>query len=241
MGKIIPILLLFASTLCYGQGKKSKPLKNDVFGLYYFMSVEKQIVDNSEVNSILRAKNIPEAILPELTLGYGIEWYMNRFIITISHNGMRKTQKPDSATARVILRSTSFNIGYDVIKHPNISLYPYAGIKSCATKYLFREKSPDTALFINHFNSTTDYKDISSQRMHLDLGIGLAFQSFVMIDLRGGVLIALDDEKWYYNKIEFANAPQTQYKGYITLNIGLGAFDDGKSKEKPNGHRLSMR
>lgn len=248
MKHLITILVFIAPLMCSAQKNKNRlakdTTKNEVFGLYYFFSLEKPIIDNSEANTLLRAKKMPEAIYPTLAIGMGIEWQINKSIVTIGYNGTRKTQKSDTATTRVSYRSFSINFGYDVIKSPYVSLYPYAGIKSGVTKYLFRENGTDTSSFSNYFNQTMDYKDINSQRLHFDLGMGVSIQSWWLMNLRGGILLPLGRENWYINKTKLPGAPQTRYIGYITLNIGFGDFmreNKGRRENSSNTPRIALR
>ncbi|WP_133242803.1 hypothetical protein [Pontibacter virosus] len=66
---------------------------------------------------------------------------------------------------------------------------------------------------------------IHNSRAHLDLGFGLARQSLYLVNARVGYLVPLEKSRWTINDELHLNAvPDTRYKFYFSLNIGLGAI-----------------
>ncbi len=225
MQRIIIAIVMCINTIAYSQPNRDT-VKNETFGFFYLFPIEIPRINNDQVNIMLKNNELPPALHPAAAIGAGVQWEINRIIFTINYNRTKKTQKTDTTRTQVAYKCWGFNVGYDLIRHPYFSICPYGGFKFCGTNYLYRKIAPDSPSFANYLVPTLDYKDMRSQRSYFDIGVSLSHQWFYLIGIRAGVLLPLEKESWFVNKVELSNSPQTTYSGYITITIGIGSVDN---------------
>jgi hypothetical protein len=199
-------------------------LNNNVFGGFTIFPIEFPIIDNQDLNSVLSGLGFPECDYSPANIGFGLQFYTNRWITTFSFNKTTKKNDSDNYLTEIEYRSTSLNLGYDLTKNYRFSLYPFFGFKGCGLNYLYRDKISNETSFNNYLNTTLEYKEITNSRANLDLGFGVSYQWFFLINFRTGYLLPLEKASWNINnnQDELSNSPTLSYNYYFTLTIGLG-------------------
>lgn len=214
--------------------------KNDILGAFLIMPLEVPIINTTALNQQLNSYGFPSATHSKAAIGLGLQFHTNRFITTISFNKTTRTDSNRTHLTEVEYRSLSFNVGYSLTNRPHYSIYPYVGFKGCGLNYLYRDKIPSSVAFGNYFQTSLAYKNITNSRAHLDLGTGLSFQWFYLINLRGGYLLPLEKVTWKINnnKTSLATPPSIRYRYYFTLAFGLGNIvsDDEVRRQRRRHH-----
>lgn len=205
-----------------------------VFGGFITLPIEFPIVDVNELNGTLSNLGFPNGKPPTASIGFGLQFHLKKVITTFSFNKTTRKPKTDSTLLEVEYRSTSLNVGYNLLRNYKFSLYPYIGLKGSGINYLFRQKLPDTTSFRNYFETNLDHKEVTNSRMHLDLGMGFSHQWFYLVNLRFGYLVPLEKVRWKFNnnKVELSNAPTIRYQYYFSLTLGLGNIVSSRDPER---------
>jgi hypothetical protein len=201
------------------------------------MPIEFPIIENNALNEQLNNFGFPSANYSIANIGIGLRIYLNRFITSVSFCKTTKNSEQTNHLTKVEYRSTSFNIGYDLLKTQWFSIYPYVGFKGCGLSYLYSEKLPDETSFDNYFRTDLKYKEITNSRAHFDLGIGFAHQWFYLINFRFGYLLPLEKVRWKINnnQVTLSNSPTINYNYYFSLTIGVGGiYSDSGLRRKYN-------
>lgn len=199
-------------------------LKNNVLGGFITFPIEIPIIDNQQINNKLTGLGYPKLEYSAANIGIGLQLYTNRWIMTFSFNKTTKKDDNDTFLTEVEYRSTSLNVGYDLTKSHRYSIYPYVGFKGCGLNYLYREIISNETNFNNYFNTTLGYKEITNSRANLDLGFGVSYQWFFLVNFRVGYLLPLEKTRWNINnnQLKLSNSPTLSYNYYFTLTIGFG-------------------
>ncbi|MBL7719136.1 MAG: hypothetical protein JNL72_09910 [Flavipsychrobacter sp.] len=217
---------------------------NTIMGGYYHLSLEVPNINNSGMITQLRSLGYPAPEPPSVVPGMGFQWHFDHAIINFSYLSGSRREKTDTTFARQRYRSFEFNVGYDVLHTLKFSLYPYAGFKTCALNYKFHEKLADsTPVLGQYLGSNLDYKELSSSRIHFDLGVGFAFRSFYLVNLRAGYLLPLERTEWFIpaSKTTITGGPGTKFGTYVSLVIGLGNISDDKTNRARAEQRRRWR
>ena len=221
---VLIVLLLSLIGFCNNLMAQKDTLKNNVFGVFLIMPIEFPIIDNNAINGQLNSLGFPPANYSTANIGIGFQLYLNRIITSFSFCKTTKNNEHGNHLTEVEYRSTSLNIGYDLLKNQWFSLYPYVGFKGCGLNYYYREILLDETSFDNYFKTELKYKEITNSRGHLDMGIGFSHQWFYLINFRFGYLLPLEKVRWDMNnnKTILSNSPTINYNYYFSLTIGLG-------------------
>jgi len=209
---------------------KSDTTMNPVLGYYFTMPIEFPLVDNNKMNEQLKTMGYPECKPPVAVAGFGFQVQLLRSIMSLSYNQSTRRPGGDSTNPRTRYWGTSFNIGYDLVKHTLFSVYPYAGIKYNGLTWQWDGTSTADSNLLNNFGTPLDQNKITNRRVHVDLGVGLSHQWFYLISIRAGCLLPLQRSDWTMNKgkTTLLNAPGVRYQAYISLTLGLGNIFDKK-------------
>ena len=223
---ILIVFLLSLIGFCNNLMAQKDTLKNNVFGAFLTMPIEFPIIDNSAINGQLSSLGFPSANYSIANIGIGLQLYLNRVITSFSFCKTTKNNEQSYHLTEVEYRSTSLNIGYDLLKSQWFSLYPYVGFKGCGLNYYYRDILQDETSFDNYFKTDLKYKEITNSRGHLDLGIGFSHQWFYLINFRFGYLLPLEKIRWNMNNNQtiLSNSPTINYNYYFSLTIGLGSI-----------------
>lgn len=208
---------------------------NFIMGLYYTFPFEFPSVDNDAMALQVQNLGYPAPAPRKLAGGFGFQWHLDHCIVNLSYVSSSNRLKTDTTEARTRYRSFAFNMGYDVLHTLHFSLYPFVGFKTCAVNYKFIEKISDSLTSMqNYLTSHLDTKEMANSRIHLDLGVGFAFRTFAMINLRAGYLVPLEKSEWFIpaSKSYIANGPNTRFGPYFTLTIGFGNISDDKTNRE---------
>ncbi|MCL2073169.1 MAG: hypothetical protein FWH18_04560 [Marinilabiliaceae bacterium] len=230
MKKILLIVLLLSITICFNNLMAQKDtLKNEVadFGFMFF-PIEFPSIENDALNEQLQAFGFPSANYPKACIGVGWQASYNRYIATFSFNQTTKRNVQSDYLSKTSYRSFSLNIGYDLLKYPYFSIYPYAGYKSGRLNYLCRDALTSESSFDNYFKTDLKYKEITNFRSHIDLGMGFSCQTNgAMINFRFGYLFPLEKVRWKMNdnQMELTNSPSIYYNYYFSIIVGMGYMD----------------
>jgi hypothetical protein len=195
-------------------------------GAYLTVPIEFPLIDTGALNAQLAAAGLPACRYPVAAPGIGLQFQGGRFIMLFSFNKYTRQPDADTVALAVEYRATTLGVGYDLLPRPDVALYPYLGFKGSGINYLYNEKTPTATTFGNYLHTPLNHKEITNSRAHLDLGAGFSYQSFVMLNLRAGVLLPLEAARWNVNnnKLSLSDSPAVRYPGYITLTIGLGSM-----------------
>lgn len=222
--RMFVLILAGVSVFINESNAQTDSSKSEIFGGFLIMPIEFPIIDTKDLNQQLHNYGFPSASYPTANIGIGIQIYTNRFITTFSFNKTTKKEENDRYLTEVEYRSTSFNVGYSLVKSSRYSVYPYVGFKGSGINYLYREKTSDSISFGNYFQTNLNYKEVTNSRAHLDLGIGISHQWFYLINVRFGYLLPMEPVRWNIdnNKNSLTNSPTINYSCYFTLTLGLG-------------------
>ena len=194
------------------------------------MPIEFPVIDTKALDQQLASYNLPKAKYATANIGIGLQLYFNRKLLTFSYNQTTRKDKQSAFTTEVEYRSTSFNIGYSLTKYPYFSVYPYAGFKGTGLNYLYRERATDTTSFAGYLQSSLKYKEITTSRAYLDVGLGISHQWFYLVNFRAGYLLPLERASWSINnsKTTLPNSPAVNYRYYFSLTVGLGSIGSAR-------------
>ncbi|WP_436413955.1 TonB family protein [Petrimonas sp.] len=204
-------------------GKYGK--NNEVAGFFFTLPLEMSFICNSSLNEFLHQHNYPSSDFLPVNFGIGLQGHYNRFILTFSFNNTSKKVKGDNNTTRSEYRATTFNLGYNLLPTYRYSLYPYVGFKGAGLSYEFKETISENMSFPDYLNTKTNYKEFTKSQSYLDLGVGVSFQWFYLLNLRAGYLLSIGKSEYYNeNKIELSNFPEMKYNFYLNFTVGLGSI-----------------
>ena len=224
--RILIILLLSLICFCNNLMAQKDTLKNNVGGFFLTMPIEFPVIDNNVLNEQLSSFGFPPANYSTANIGIGLQFYFNQVIASFSFCKTTKNNEKDDYSTKVEYRSTSLNVGYDLLKSQRFSLYPYVGFKGCGLNYYYRDRLLDETSFDNYFKTDLKYKEITNSRGHLDLGVGFSHQWFYLINFRFGYLLPLEKIRWNMNNNQttLSNSPTINYNYYFSLTMGLGSI-----------------
>ena len=235
--RISIILLLSIVSFCNNLMAQKDTLKNNIGGIFLTMPIEFPFIDNSALNEQLSSFGFSPANYSTANIGIGLQFHFNQAIASFSFCKTTKNNEKGDYLTKIEYRSTSFNVGYDLLKSQWFSLYPYVGFKGCGLNYYYRDKLPDETSFDNYFKSDLKYKEITNSRGHLDLGVGFSHQRFYLINFRFGYLLPLEKVRWNINNNEttLSNSPTINYNCYFSLTIGLGSIESDNDLRRRYG------
>jgi hypothetical protein len=196
-----------------------------VFGLFLTYSNQFSFADPGPLNEQLELLGYPESKLTLFNPGWGVQLQVNRFILSYSTNRRSVTDDNNVYISETSYRNATFFLGFDAIKQPRFSLYPFVGLSRSQYKYAYASKPQGTVTFDNYFEGVLDAKEINNRMMHLDLGIGFSVQNSWLLGVRGGYLIPLQESQFtaFDGSIRVNNAPEMSYNYYLTVTIGIGS------------------
>ncbi|TXK48054.1 hypothetical protein FVR03_08465 [Pontibacter qinzhouensis] len=185
------------------------------------------------MNQELGKFGFPGLKAPTAAIRYGLQLYTNRIITTFSFNKTARKKDNDLLRHEVEYRATSINVGYDLLRHYQFSLYPYVGFKGTGLNYLYQEKPQEIWTFEDYLKSTTDTKEFTTSVANLDLGLGWSFQTFYLLNLKAGYLVPLEKQNWKINNNQdlLRQSPLVTNRFYFVLSIGLGNINQEKQKK----------
>ena len=220
------ILLLSLISFCNNLMAQKDTLKNNIGGFFLTMPIEFPVIDNNALNDQLSRFEFPPANYSVANIGIGLQLHFNQIIGSFSFCKTTKNNENNNYSTKIEYRSTSLNVGYDLLKSQWFSLYPYVGFKGCGLNYYYRDRLPDETSFDNYFKTDLKYKEITNSRGHLDLGVGFSHQWFYLINFRFGYLLPLEKIRWNMNNNQttLSNSPTINYNYYFSLTIGFGSI-----------------
>lgn len=225
MRKLALLLLLLCCIFSSQAQTQPDSLSNKAYGFHFYLPIEFPVIDNTGFRDGLRNTGLPDPRHPYASIGLGLQWYLNRSIAAMSIGlGGRKLEE-DTYLSKMDYSSFSFSYGYDLTKSAFFSAYPYLGFKANSLSYQYREKPPKNTGFDDYLQTDLKYRELYNSRAHLDLGVGLSGQSFVLVNARFGYLLPIERSRWYiHDDVELHNAPGANYRYYFSLNLGIGAI-----------------
>lgn len=227
MRNIITIFFIFSLFCSFNKTEaKNDSIKNNTFGAFIIVPFEFPVIDNDYLNHKLSSFGFPQADYPIASIGFGIQLYLKRWVVVLSFNKSTKKNEEELYITETEYRSTSINLGYDLIKDKRFSIYPYIGLKGCGINYLYEERLAGNNFFDDYFLTNLSYKEITNSRMHFDIGLGISHQWFYLINFRTGFLLPLEKSRINVNNnsLELSNSPKIDYQFYFTLTLGLGGI-----------------
>ncbi|MCL2327172.1 MAG: hypothetical protein FWC39_01530 [Bacteroidetes bacterium] len=244
MKKIFAIILLlgFWTNLMAQEDTLDFETKIDNMGVFYELVMDFPIINTDALNEQLSNFEFPQANYRTTNFGFGLQLHISRAIISFAFCKGTKTDEQTNYVTQVEYRSTSLNVGYDLLKNTHFSLYPYIGFKGCGLNYLYKDIIPDEAFFSQYFGTNLQYKEISNSRGHLDLGIGFSHQWFYLINFRAGYLLPLEKVQWTINngKTALSKSPTIDYQYYFSLRIGLGYIEGNRKKRHTENETYNL-
>jgi len=223
--------LLFGITASYGQ---SDSLRGSKFsGAYFGMVLESPQFQVEGLNDYLKELEMTPFRLPSVVVGVGAQVMHNRLVVQVNFNMGKRKENTDSSFSYSRYNTVGFNIGFDVIRSPRFSLYPFVGFKAYDISYWFTEKLEDDSSFEAYLESDKQFKEVRYSDAHFDVGLGFSYQNFTMFNLRSGVIIPNRYEEWEtIDGIALSNGPRVNMLYYVSLVIGFG----GNFSEQPYRH-----
>ena len=214
------LLALFLSLSLSAQIDTTKEF---VYGGFLVFPFEVPTLNDQGLNTRLSGLGFPAADYPHVVPGIGLQFQAGRMIISFTYNQSTRKKNTDTSSFEVEYRSTGLNLGYDMLKIPSFSLYPYVGFKGAGLNYLLKQTIRNTS-FDNYLQTNLDHKEITNSRMHLDLGAGFSYQSWFIISVRAGYFVPLERVQWNINdnQDELGNAPEIRYSHYFSITLGIG-------------------
>lgn len=203
------------------------------FGIFYTMPIDFPSIDVSEFNDRLTSLGLRTTEPRKAALGWGAQVEINRFILAFSRTYATRRDSAERSLLKLRYRATSFLLGYDLIRHPLFSLYPYVGIKSGRLDYQLRDRVDDTLSFNQYFQTPLQYKEASNTQIHFDAGLGVSHQWFYLVGFRAGYLIPIRRYPWEVDGAALDGAPRVNYNLYFMLTLGLGRVDSERSRPLP--------
>lgn len=212
---------------------------NRTFGLYFSAPIEYLMVDHTGMNDELRNSSYPELVYPKVNVGFGIQFFIGNIIATYNYINSTTTTSKNSYALDVSYKSKAYTIGYDFIKQPKYSLYPFVGYTQNDVSYTYLEKSSDEIELGDYLKTELDYKKLTHRGYNLDLGIGFSIQKSLLLGFRAGVLVPLGADNWKINSTDDVvdGTPKHSNSYYFSLSIGIGSISKFKNRKriKPQG------
>jgi len=195
-----------------------------VFGIFITYSNQFSFADPGPLNEQLVLLGYPESDLTLFNPGWGLQLQLNRLILSYSVNSRSLTDDNNVYISETSYRNATFFVGFDAIKQPRYSLYPFVGLSRSQYNYSYAAKPQGSVTFTNYFDGLLDAKEINNRRMHLDLGLGFSVQRNWLLGIRSGYLVPLQDSRFtaFDGSIRLNGAPEMAYNYYLTVTIGIG-------------------
>jgi len=192
------------------------------------------------LNNSLTEFGYPAADYAVANTGIGFQLITNRMVTSMSYNWYTKETDEELFLTEVEYNAFSLNFGYDLLKFPYGSAYPYVGFKGSGLNYLYKEKIAEDTSTENYLESNLEYKELSSSRAHLDLGFGISFQTFFLVNFRAGYLLPLEKSNWKFNSglSSLTNSPSINYPYYFTLTLGTGMVSYSNENTRTRGPKF---
>lgn len=215
-------ILLSAHPLHAKDDKK----KEKTHGFFFYIPVEYTFINSTGIDNALATAKLPETKYPFMNYGGGIQYYTYRAIFSLSYSGLSRNTELDTASMSVEMAVLSLNVGYDLFKRTDRSLFPYVGYKNYRTDYVFNEKVTTTPSVAGYLTTPLDHKELRNTLGHIDLGMGFSYQKNFQIGLRAGYLLPIENVKWRTNngKVQLSGSPDLSYSAYIMLSLGIGTI-----------------
>lgn len=232
VGFTLPIVFNMDGSQNFNNPERSQPVQtgkygkdNEVAGFFFTLPLEIPFINSLSLNELLHQHNYPSYDFLPVNFGIGLQGHYNRFIMTFSFNNTSRKVKEDNSITRSEYRATTFNLGYNLLSTYRYSLYPYVGFKGVGLSYEFKETISDNITFPDYLDAKTSYKEFTKSQSYLDLGVGVSFQWFYLLNLRAGYLLPIGKSEYYNeNKIELINFPEMKYNFYLNFTMGLGSI-----------------
>jgi hypothetical protein len=215
------ILCSAALTACCTTGAGAHKEMNDhtTFGLHVYVPVEYYNIDAGNLNKFLGVAELPHVQVPRIFPGIGTQIQMDRIVLNASFSMSGKRYNLDNTRLSAPFRTYGFTLGYDLMKSPFMNLQPYAGVRMGKVSYNYENVASNMALPPSGLQATS----FRGRRGMLDLGVGVSWQSKLLLGFRGGVLVPTGRTKWKDGDgAQLTGGPELSYRYYLGVNIGFG-------------------
>lgn len=231
---IFLFVLLICSFLCNGQ--EDSIVNKKYSGAYLGLVLESPQIQLYDLNEYLTDLKMPRFQLPGLVAGFGAQVHQNRWLVQVNFNLGKRKESTDSSFTYSRYSSVGGSVGFDLLRKPQFSLYPFVGFKAYDISCWMTEKLATNDNFDDYLQSDQQFKEIRYTDAHFDVGLGFSYQTYYMINLRSGLMIPNKYEVWKtIDDVVLQGGPRVNLMYYVSLVIGLGGnFSDPGNG---NGHR----
>jgi hypothetical protein len=224
MKKMICVIVTIISMTPFSSNSQNNTLQKNYHGSFIVVPIEAPVIKTNAINSALIEKALPPIKTPSILFGIGIQLYSSNVITLISYSKNTSIYYQENFETRLSYKSIGINIGYNLLRSPSISLYPYVGLKRIILDYQSNQEQQTEVSFENYLQSKHTYHSLSTAKNCIDLGLGLSKQKIFLINLKAGCLLLNETKSWETNhkEVKIIDAPLIRFNYYIQLTLGLG-------------------
>jgi len=229
----IMILLSTIALTAHSQRDSARQVQS---GASFAVLWEMQPTDISEFNDLMQQQGFEQFAEPQSHFGVYLSLQLSKIILSMSAASTRDKRNNDQIETSLSATTFQFDIGYDIIKAPQYSIYPFAGVKTNSFSYIRRETIVNP-IFATYLSSQITEKQMNFDKTGLNLGIGFTFQNVIQIGMKVGYIVRLGDGKWsvHNGQTDLTDAPKMESSLYAQITVGIGAMGQNSEKLKLRG------
>jgi len=210
------------ATGTHRQKEKEEAGEHTVIGLHVYVPIEYCSIDAGNLNKYMGVAELPQVRVPSVLVGLGTQVQIDRIVVNLSFATGGKRYNLDNARLSAPFSTYGFTVGYDLRSSPFVNLQPYLGFRMGRAVYKYENLTPQSN-GVSGAVTAPDEMTFRGNRKMLDLGLGLSWQSKLLVGVRGGVLLPIGSTSWKSGDgARFTEGPELSYRYYLGLNIGFG-------------------
>lgn len=193
-------------------------------GAYLYLPIDVPLLGTPSLRQDLLSQGLPSPNNVSGAIGAGIVNIMGSYLWGVQAVWGIEEADVSSSKSSMNYYALSAYVGKDLSKSLKYSYYPFLGLKTTKLTYKYRQKSDEPSSISGYFSQDYNFKELSNERLNLDLGFGVMFHKRFMADLKVGYLIPLGKPNWKdaLTDQEFSDSTNPDYNFYLTFSLGFG-------------------
>lgn len=248
MKKLITILFTGAAVLCIGTAKAQKSdttkgwFRHDMhdFAGTAQIQVTYRNTNLDQLNTILNKNGIPSLKNNDIWINLSMNHVHKQWIVEDGIGFTPWTTSDDNnLKARFNQYQAYLRLGYNVIKEPDVRIFPFAGVNVSAEVLNIEDNNgiKSTSNFSDEILNSTSSKTFYQPNLGIELGGGLDYsikvkekqldcitiQRSIPIGIRAGYYINAAQGDWRIENYKLQDGPDKKQNAFfVSVNIGLG-------------------
>lgn len=227
---ILGIVLFNQSFLTLAQNNAyrlpDKLYKENTVGYYWSFTTEYDFNYNYNLSTVLQNVDYPSfGEQPEL-YGISLMGITNRFVYDVGAGINYRKKRIENAYAKQNMNSFHLHFGFDLLKNPMWSIFPYVGARVNLMKYTYRESRKEPYSLEEYVEEGPENFTLKYSKIYLDCGIGFSNQKIHRVEVRAGYNVPISKNKWWdagrQNEIQGISPYVTGW--YVRVSVGIGTI-----------------